>query len=539
MMMKSCDFSGDRVAAVVLEPIQGEGGINVAPPGYLAAARELCDRYGAMLIFDEIQSGMGRTGKMFACEHDGVTPDLMALGKGFGGGVMPIGAVVGTPKTWERYIENPFLHTTTFGGNPVACAAAIATINVLLDEDLAAPGRREGRLPARQASNDLAAKYPQVLAVARGRGLMLGMEFTDNDLGYEVAKELFAAADPDLRHLHQRPRAARRAAADHLLPAPRPLPRRARGVVGRRSSAIGARPDAARHRETAMAAGDSHTPVRTDLALVRESDRGTLAEPTWSGITSFLRRRYTKDLDGVDVAVVGVPFDVATTGRPGTRFGPRAIRSASSMLAWCQPYAWDFDPLDKLHVIDWGDVFFDSGQCRCAGADHRSLFTVHRCRRHSADAWRRPFHQLTRSCRPWRAKTRPAVVDPFRCPLRHVAGRWRAHRPRHHVLPGAKKGIVDPSRSIQVGMRTFNQDTHGYQVLDARWLHRHGVVKAVEAHQRACRRQCLLCDFRHRLHRSGLCAWHRNTGGRWLRYAYGAGADPQHGRHPGHRRRCR
>ena len=98
MIMASCDFSGDRVAAVVIEPIQGEGGINVAPPGYLAAARELCDKYGAMLVFDEIQCGMGRTGKMFYCEHDGVVPDLMALGKGFGGGVMPIGATVGTPE---------------------------------------------------------------------------------------------------------------------------------------------------------------------------------------------------------------------------------------------------------------------------------------------------------------------------------------------------------------------------------------------------------------------------------------------------------
>jgi Ornithine/acetylornithine aminotransferase len=95
-------FSGDLVAAVVLEPIQGEGGINVSPPGYLAAARELCDKHGAMLIFDEVQSGMGRTGKMWACEFDDVAPDLMAIGKGFGGGVMPIGACVGTKRTWEN-----------------------------------------------------------------------------------------------------------------------------------------------------------------------------------------------------------------------------------------------------------------------------------------------------------------------------------------------------------------------------------------------------------------------------------------------------
>ena len=189
--MKSCDFSGDRVAAVVLEPIQGEGGIVVAPPGYLAAARELCDRYGAVLVFDEVQSGMGRSGKMFCCEHDGVAPDLMALGKGFGGGVMPIGAVVGTPRTWQRYIENPFLHTTTFGGNPLACAAAIATINVLLEEDLPRQAGEKGEyLLGRFA--ELAARRPKVFKGARGRGLMLGMEFTDDALGYEVAKELFA-----------------------------------------------------------------------------------------------------------------------------------------------------------------------------------------------------------------------------------------------------------------------------------------------------------------------------------------------------------
>jgi putrescine aminotransferase len=191
MVLKSGDFTGDRVAAVVIEPIQGEGGIVVAPPGYLAKARELCDQYGAMLIFDEVQSGMGRSGKMFACEHDGVTPDLMALGKGFGGGVMPIGAVVGTPKTWQKYIENPFLHTTTFGGNPLACAAAIATIHVLLDEDLPRQAHEKGEYLLKHM-NALAARYPKVMKLARGRGLMLGMEFTDNDLGYQVATELFS-----------------------------------------------------------------------------------------------------------------------------------------------------------------------------------------------------------------------------------------------------------------------------------------------------------------------------------------------------------
>ncbi len=191
MVVSSADFTGEKVAAVVLEPIQGEGGINVAPPGYLTAAREICDRYGALLVFDEVQSGMGRSGKMFCCEHDGVAPDLMALGKGFGGGVMPIGACVGTPRTWEKYIENPFLHTTTFGGNPLACAAAIATIHVLLEEDLPRQAGEKGEylLPR---LNALARKYPKVMAGARGRGLMLGMEFTSHELGYAIAKCLFS-----------------------------------------------------------------------------------------------------------------------------------------------------------------------------------------------------------------------------------------------------------------------------------------------------------------------------------------------------------
>ena len=190
-VVASADFTGERVAAVVLEPIQGEGGINVAPPGYLAAAREICDRYGALLVFDEVQCGMGRTGRMFGCEWDGVAPDLMALGKGFGGGVLPIGACVGTPRPWEKYVDNPFLHTTTFGGNPVCCAAAIATIHVLLDEDLPRQAGEKGAYLMPRL-NALAGKYPDVMTGARGRGLMLGMEFVSHEIGYAVAKALFA-----------------------------------------------------------------------------------------------------------------------------------------------------------------------------------------------------------------------------------------------------------------------------------------------------------------------------------------------------------
>jgi agmatinase len=99
-----------------------------------------------------------------------------------------------------------------------------------------------------------------------------------------------------------------------------------------------------------------------DLAITRESLYGTQSEPTYGGITSFMRRRYTRDLNGVDLVVSGIPFDTATSNRPGTRFGPRAIRAASIQSAWERPFPWEFDPFDHLAVIDYGDCNFDYGQ---------------------------------------------------------------------------------------------------------------------------------------------------------------------------------
>ena len=126
-----------QTAAVIIEPIQGEGGIIVPPDEYLPTARALCDQHGALLICDEVQTGLGRTGKMFACEHYGVVPDIMATAKALGGGVMPIGAFTARPFVWDKLIDSPFLHTSTFGGNPLACAAACAAINVLQRDKLA------------------------------------------------------------------------------------------------------------------------------------------------------------------------------------------------------------------------------------------------------------------------------------------------------------------------------------------------------------------------------------------------------------------
>jgi agmatinase len=99
-----------------------------------------------------------------------------------------------------------------------------------------------------------------------------------------------------------------------------------------------------------------------DHAITRDDLYGTTPEPTYAGATSFMRRKYTRDLEGVDVAVTGIPLDTATTNRPGARFGPRGIRAASTIMAWEKPYGMDFDPFDKLAVIDYGDCFFDFGR---------------------------------------------------------------------------------------------------------------------------------------------------------------------------------
>ena len=221
-------------------------------------------------------------------------------------------------------------------------------------------------------------------------------------------------------------------------------------------------------------------PFNSDLAFTRTSPYGTQAEPTYAGATSFLRRRYSKDLAGVDVAVIGVPFDVATTGRPGTRFGPRAVRTASTMLAWCQPYAWGFDPLDKLHVIDWGDVFFDSGNIAQAPAlisETYDQFTQANVIPLSIGGDHFISYPILQSLA---KKHGPISLIHFDA----HCDTWKddSERIDHGTMfyQAAKTGIVDPSRSIQIGMRTHNDDDHGYQVLDARWLHQHGVAKAVE-----------------------------------------------------------
>ena len=188
-MMTSCRAVGEDVGAVLLEPIQGEGGVNIPDDDYLPGVRALCDEFGSLFILDEVQTGMGRTGKMFCCEHYGIAPDLMCLAKAFGGGVVPAGAVVGRREVFSRLFGNPFLHTSTFGGNPLACAAALATINVLIEERLP---QRAARLGERMLAGIRAAAEPHagLVASVRGKGLLIALEFHDDATGFELGKRM-------------------------------------------------------------------------------------------------------------------------------------------------------------------------------------------------------------------------------------------------------------------------------------------------------------------------------------------------------------
>ena len=162
----------EHTCAVLVEPIQGEGGVNVPSDGYLKALRELCDKRGILLMFDEIQTGMGRTGRLFAYEHEGVVPDVAMLAKGLGAG-MPIGALIATDKAAQAL--TPGTHGSTFGGNPLACAAALASLEALLEDDIIIPAVEQLGKHFLRGLDELKGKYPFVKDV-RGRGLLIGME---------------------------------------------------------------------------------------------------------------------------------------------------------------------------------------------------------------------------------------------------------------------------------------------------------------------------------------------------------------------------
>jgi putrescine aminotransferase len=188
--LRTLEAVGTPAAAVVLEPVQGEAGGVVPPAEYFPRVREICTRHGTLLIADEIQTGMGRTGKLWGVDHSGTVPDIMCLGKAIGGGVMPLSAFIAPARIWEVMIPNPIIHSTTFGGNPIACAAGLAAIAVTLEEDLPGQAAAKGAFLLKELAV-LQARYPRVLADAHGLGLLIGMEFPTDEIGYACAAGLF------------------------------------------------------------------------------------------------------------------------------------------------------------------------------------------------------------------------------------------------------------------------------------------------------------------------------------------------------------
>ncbi len=186
-----CDKVGIGVAAVLFEPIQGEAGGIVPPDDFWPRIREATRKYGTLLIADEVQTGLGRTGKLWGVDHWGVEPDIIAVAKSLGGGVMPVSAFCSTEEIWQCMMyPNPFIHTTTTGGGALACSAAIAAINVTLRDRLWEVAAEKGNyiLPRVKA---LAEKYPQIYKGVTGRGLLIGQHFQSPEIGYQVAAGMF------------------------------------------------------------------------------------------------------------------------------------------------------------------------------------------------------------------------------------------------------------------------------------------------------------------------------------------------------------
>ena len=219
-----------------------------------------------------------------------------------------------------------------------------------------------------------------------------------------------------------------------------------------------------------------------DHAFLRRDLYGTTPEPTYAGALSFMRRRYTRELDGVDLAVTGIPLDTATTKGPGARFGPRAIRAASATMAWERPYGMDFDPFDELAVIDYGDCAFDFGRPETVpetierhalgiisrgpgllaiGGDHFVAFPLLRAHAEHHGA---PLSLLHFDAHTDTWEDEDGRID-------HGTMFWHA----------VQEGLIDPEHSVQIGIRTRNPDTLGFNVLDAPYVHENGVDAVIDA----------------------------------------------------------
>lgn len=218
-----------------------------------------------------------------------------------------------------------------------------------------------------------------------------------------------------------------------------------------------------------------------DHAILRDKLHGTTPEPTYAGALSFMRRKYTRDLDGVDVVVSGVPLDTATTNRPGARLGPRAIRAASTIMAWERPYGMPFDPFDKLAVIDYGDCFFDFGrpqQVPDAIEKHATEIISQGPALLSLGGDHFVSYPLLKA----HAEKHGAPLSLIHFDAHSDTWADEDDRIDHGTMfyHAAKQGIVDPASSVQIGLRTTNQDTMGFNILDATWVHSNGTAAVIE-----------------------------------------------------------
>jgi len=178
----------DKTAAILVEPIQGEGGVNVPDEDYLKRLRKICDANGILLVLDEVQTGLGRTGKLFAYQHTGIEPDIMTLAKGLGNG-LPIGAMLARDHVAQAF--TPGTHASTFGGTPLVCSAAIEVIKTLTEDEMLLDNcRRMGKYFTEEL-NSLKEKYPQIIRNVRGKGLLIGMELSikGDDIVQECIKK--------------------------------------------------------------------------------------------------------------------------------------------------------------------------------------------------------------------------------------------------------------------------------------------------------------------------------------------------------------
>jgi len=186
-----CDKIGVGVAGVLMEPIQGEAGAIVPPDDFWPRIREATKKYDTLLLADEVQTGLGRTGKLWGVDHWGVVPDIIAVAKSLGGGVMPICAVCTTEEIFQPFMSpNPFLQTTTTGGGALACSAAIAAINVTVREKLWDVAKEKGDFIMPKVQ-ELAKKYPKVYKDVTGKGLLIGQHFQTSEIGGQVSAALF------------------------------------------------------------------------------------------------------------------------------------------------------------------------------------------------------------------------------------------------------------------------------------------------------------------------------------------------------------